>query len=114
MRSTLIGGCFLSYGIGCILVNFITIYVKSADVLIFVCGGLIILSIIPSFFSYYETPQFLYQKGRVTELFDTLEGIASFNGKNLQKGYFMRQLVEPSMLSVLDGRRVQIKEILNG
>ena len=48
--------------------------------LIYVASAMIVATIIPAFFSFYETPNFLHAKGRLTELMTVLNGIAKFNG----------------------------------
>ena len=56
VRSMLIAGCFLSYGVGCILINLVTIWIKDSDWLMILAAGMIIITTIPSFFSYWESP----------------------------------------------------------
>lgn len=89
LRSNLISGCFLAYGIGCVVLNLVTFKIKSADNLILVACCLVAVTVIPSFFSFYETPKYLYNAGKFTQLMESLTSIARINGKNLaEKKHF--------------------------
>lgn len=83
LRSNLVSGCFLSYGIGCIVINIVTIWVDDCDVLVNIAAFLVVITIIPSFFSFYETPQFLYHTGRFNDLVRCLWKIGRYNRRGL-------------------------------
>jgi len=85
MRSTLISGCFLAYGIGCIFINLLTLYIRSADSLSLFATFIVSLTIAPSFFSYVESPKWLQKKGRVSQLIKSLAYISKTNGSHLSE-----------------------------
>lgn len=111
LRSVLIAGCFFAYGLGCIAVNIVTIWVDSATQLIFIAGSGVIISVLPSFFTFFETPQFLLKKGRFNELIDCLTSIAKINGKGLDKEEFYLQFIDKDEISLVKDEEVRVKKI---
>jgi len=111
MRSTLISGCFVAYGIGCIALNTVTLFVKSANWLAATATFLVYATTIPSFFSYKETPKYLYNSGQFSELMDNLYQIAKRNGKNITKSEFYEEFMEKEEYNQLveQGKMIKIK-----
>lgn len=101
MRSTLIAGCFLAYGIGCIVINIVTFYISSAQWLIFTASVLVIVTVLPSFVSYYESPFWLVGKGRFTETIEVLGGIKKMN-KGVPFSESESELIEMTILNSTD------------
>ena len=91
-----------------------TIWIKDSDWLMILAAGMIIITTIPSFFSYWESPEYLFKKGYITELFSTLREIGEFNGNFIEEDFFMKQLIDTEYLPVLEGRNIRIKEIKSG
>ena len=85
LRSTLIAGCFLSYGIGCIAINLTTYYVDKAQWLVILASVLVIGTVVPSYFSYFESPMWLVGKGKFTEAMRTFAGIKLKNFEQTNK-----------------------------
>ncbi len=79
LRSSLISMCFLAYSLGCIAFNGIAYISTNPNFLGLTTACFLICSVTPSFFSYRETPHFLYKKGKISELFDTLMSIYRTN-----------------------------------
>lgn len=79
LRSSLISLCFLSYAIGCIFLNSIAYLTTNPNILALIVAASLIVSVVPAFFSYYETPYFLLKKGRISDLFRTLINIYKYN-----------------------------------
>jgi len=93
IRSILISGCFLSYGIGSIVINIVTLYINRADFLIALASVLVLCTVAPTFCSFYETPLFLHNTGQYTRLLDTLESISRMNGKWVTRYEFLDQMI---------------------
>lgn len=67
---------------------------KTADHLIFVACCLVFVTVLPSFFSFYETPKFLYNAGKFTQLVEVMTAIARINGKKLlEKKHFAVEII---------------------
>ena len=80
MRSTLITGCFMAYGLGSIFINLITLVIRGADLLALFSTALIFFSMVPTALMFVETPKFLFKSGRVVAMVKSLSFIASMNG----------------------------------
>ena len=83
LRSSLVSTCFLAFSIGCIVFNLIAYITTNPDALALIAATSTIFTVAFNFFGLYETPYYLYRKGRMTDLFDTLMGICH---ENLGKG----------------------------
>lgn len=79
IRSALVSVSFLAYAIGCVLFNAFAYITTNPNILAATVGIILVCSVSPSYFFFYETPYFLYKKGRITELFDTLMSIYKKN-----------------------------------
>ena len=87
MRSWFVAGCFFSYGLGSILIHFITLYILKADLLVLAACGLLCITATPSIFFFFETPHFLLNSGNFSELVVTLTKLAHYNGRKQVKAY---------------------------
>lgn len=63
IRSTLISGSFVAYGFGCIAINIITFYILNVEYLVLLACGMVVVTVYPSFISYFESPMWLAGKG---------------------------------------------------
>ena len=88
LRSTLITGCFLAYGIGTVFINILTLYIRSAGHLMVFALVVIFLASFPSFFSYYESPRYLHKSGKLQKLIKVLHKISVRNEKGLEEHDF--------------------------
>ena len=79
LRSSLISLCFLAYSLGCVAFNGLAYISTNPNFLGLTTACFLICSVTPAFFSYRETPHFLYKKGKISELFDTLTSIYKTN-----------------------------------
>lgn len=79
LRSSLVSISFLAYALGCIALNGIAYLTMNPHYLMLFTAGFLCCSVLPAFWTYYETPYFLYKKGRVSELFTTLMAIYRYN-----------------------------------
>jgi len=113
LRSILIGGSFLAYGLGCIALNIVTLWVNEANHLLYIASAMLVLTVSPSFFSYYETPGFLHQKGEATLLIRTLKGISNFNKKHeIDINHFEKLIVKgEEEIMVLQSARIKVSKI---
>ena len=64
-------------------INVITLYVRSANSLSLMALIVVCFTISPSFFSYVESPKWLYKKGLLTRLINSLEFISKRNNSGL-------------------------------
>lgn len=88
----MVGLCLVSYSVGCICLNFLSFYFTDADSLMICISGIITVAVLPNFFLLKESPKFLYEKGKVTELVNTLNSIAEKNQTKLAPNYFKKIL----------------------
>jgi hypothetical protein len=111
LRSTLISGCFVAYGIGCIVLNSTTLFLKSANWLAASATALVYLTILPSFFSFHETPKYLYNKGRLSELMENLYRIGKTNKKNIPRSRFYKSFMSEEEFEEfsMSGKALKIK-----
>ena len=94
LRSTLISGCFLAYGVGCILINLVTIsWIRSADSVSIFATILVVFTCTPSFFTFVETPKFLQKKGKVTQMIKSLKYISDVNKTEIDEEALIIPLV---------------------
>lgn len=91
LKSTLISGCFFAYGLGCIVINVLTLFIRSANALSLFALIIICFTITPSFFSFVESPKWLQKQGRVTDLVNALVYIGKRNGNPLTE----KEIFEP-------------------
>ena len=82
----------IGFCLGSIIFNILTWYVKESDHLLFVTAIFLILVVLPNFFFLEESPKFLYQKGRISELAYTLGNIGRINGSSVTSKYFSDKL----------------------
>lgn len=108
MRSTLISGCFVAYGIGCVVLNFLAIYIKSADGLAITASVLLYLSCIPSFFSYHETPRYLHKTGQFSRLIRNLVRISKANRKVISSDEFSEDFDGLDILKIVKIDKLEI------
>ena len=94
IRSNLVSGYFVAYGLGSILVNVITLYLRSSDSLARLCWISVSCAVLPSFVSFVETPRFQYKAGKLTGLIYVLERIAGFNKMASKREDFAEMLSE--------------------
>lgn len=92
LRSNLVSGYFVAYGLGSILVNVITLYLRSSDSLARLCWICVSCAVLPSFVSFLETPRFQYKAGKLTGLVYVLERIAKFNKMESKREDFAEML----------------------
>lgn len=88
----MVGYCLVSYSIGCICLSFLSFYFESADTLMNCITIIIFIAITPNFIFLKESPKFLYEKGKVTELVNILNEIGRENQAGLNPDYFKKQL----------------------
>ena len=79
IRSTLISGSFVAYGLGCIAINIITFYILNVENLVLLACGMVVVTVYPSFSSYFESPMWLAGKGKFTRLMTTFVNIKRKN-----------------------------------
>ena len=110
MRSNLISGCFLAYGFGNISINLVTLVIRSASTLSITSLLLVCFSIIPSFFSYVETPRFQYKAGRLSGLVQSLMNMATSNRKNITKEDILQDFTDgdENMADALADKQIRV------
>jgi MFS family permease len=79
LRSSLVSISFLAYALGCVALNAIAYITMNPHYLMLFTAGFLCCSVAPAFWTYYETPYYLYKKGRISELFRTLMDIYKYN-----------------------------------
>ena len=99
LRSYLVTIGFFGYALGCSIFNAIAYYSMKSDFIILVTAISLIACVIPSFLFYFETPYYLFKKGRVTELFCTLMGIHRTNSGSKASDPSQQQSVEDFLIS---------------
>lgn len=111
MRSSLISGCFLAYGFGNIAINLITMVIRKASHLAITALLLVCCSIIPSFFSYVETPKFQYKAGKLSGIIHVLMNMAKANGKNLTREDLLTDFTDgdEDIASALREKQIRVK-----
>jgi hypothetical protein len=113
MRSNLISGCFLAYGFGNIAINLVTLVIRSAQPLAYAALALVCVSIIPSFFSYVETPKFLYKSGRLSGLIESLAIMSRKNEKNITREDLLKDFTDgdQTMANHLSDKQIRVSVI---
>ncbi len=84
LRSLVLTVGFFSFGLGCVAFNSFAFISLNSDFILKVISICIIITVLPAFFIYHETPHFLYRKGRISELTHSLLSISQTNLSNLQ------------------------------
>ena len=82
----------LSYSVGGIVLNILSLYLTDADTLMNFVAFLITLVVIPVFIYLQESPRYLYEKGQVTSLVTTLNSIGDLNQAGLSRHHFEKRL----------------------
>ena len=93
IRSQVIAGSFVAYGVGCVAINILTIWVRDSNTLVTIAAFLVIATTVPSYFSFFETPEYLYSSGKYTELVDCLTRIGRYNDKHVSKKDFLKMVL---------------------
>lgn len=65
----------MAYGLGCIAINIITFYILNVEYLVLLACGMVVVTVYPSFISYFESPMWLGGKGHFTRLMQTFVSI---------------------------------------
>lgn len=94
IRSTLISGCFFSYALGCIFINLVTLVIRDGMQLSIFGLVLVFIFLVPSYFCYAESPKWLYNKGKLSSLIDSLVFIAHKNGTDFNKDQFYNMIAD--------------------
>ena len=92
IRSRMVGLCLVSYSLGCISLNLLSLLFTDADSLMVMLTALIIFAVLPNFFVLLESPMYLYKSGYVVGTINTLREIAYRNNRKIGYKYFERQL----------------------
>lgn len=79
LRSSLVSISFLAYALGCVALNGIAYITMNPQYLMLFTAFFLCCSVLPAFWTYYETPYYLFKRGKVTELFTTLMAIYKYN-----------------------------------
>ena len=79
IRSASITGSFLAYGLGCVFINLVAMYMNSAVELMFSSLILIMIATTPTYFNVQETPKYLLKKGQISDLVNGIYALARFN-----------------------------------
>ena len=109
MRSTLISGCFLAYGLGCLFINIVTYWIRGADALAIFALFIVFFAIVPAFFSYAESPKFLQKKGMVSAMISSLAYIARVNRTAVfEKDLYLGLVEDEANFDVLYGKAVRV------
>ena len=110
LRSSLIAGSFVAYGLGSLAINIVTLWIPGVSWIVYIAGFLIYISTIPGFFSYTETPKYLHRKGKLTELIDSLYSIAKFNKKsNITEFDFYEAFVDRQTYEIIKNNKIEIE-----
>ena len=80
------------FSIGSITLNLISYLFTTADELIRVSTGFVLVCMIPIFFVVIEPPMFLFRKGRVTKMVQSLTAISKRNKFHGTEAYFKDKL----------------------
>ena len=112
MRSTLISASFFAYGLGCIVLNLTTFWVRSASLLNLLSTIFVFLSIVPAFFSFTETPAFQFRMGKITEFINSVSFIAERNKiQDTSKFSFYKKIFHGTDLKFLMNKTVLVKVV---
>ena len=76
---------FLSFGLAQIAINLVALAVNGTGNIMLTCLATIVVITVPTFFSIRETPQYLYKKGEITKMVDSVYKLARFNARNIRK-----------------------------
>ena len=110
LRSSLIAGSFVAYGLGSLSINVVTLWIPGVNWIVYIAGFLIYLSTIPGFFSYEETPKYLHRHGNLTEMIESLHSIAKFNKKkNITEFDFYEPFVDRQTYEVIKSKKIMIE-----
>ena len=108
----MIAACLLSYGIGNMLINVVTLFIRSGDGIVIFTAVLITLGFFPIFFGMIRSPKFLYKQGRVGELGGALVKISGRNKTGYLKEDFYQEIVDDEVgfeLTELDECKIRVK-----
>lgn len=111
LRSSLVSICFLAYAIGCIFVNTLAYFTTNPNVITLVTAGLLIVSVLPCFCGYIETPYFLWKRGRIGDLYDALMTIYKYNQDKYGMDPTLQLGVQPSLWSTSGYLHTSLKEL---
>ena len=108
LRSRLISACFMAYGLGNLLINIVTLYIRSAKSLVIFSFIVLFICLLPVFFYITRSPQFLFSKGRVSQLCETLVYVSKQNKTDLTQREFYEELIGESNFKMTDLEDCQI------
>jgi len=111
IRSNLVSAYFVAYGLGSILVNVITLYLRSSDSLARLCWISVTCAVLPSFVSFVETPKFQYKAGKLTGLVFVLERISGFNKKDVSRSDWIELFSENDKVvaDTINSKQIYVK-----
>ena len=112
IRSTLIAASLTSYGIGNILINIITLFIRSGNGIVIFTAVLITLGFFPVFFGVIRSPRFLYKQGKVSELGSALVSISQKNKTDYHKEDFFEEIIGEEIdnqFSEIEGCKIRAK-----
>ena len=92
LRSLVLTVGFFSFALGCVAFNAFAFISQNSDLMLKLIAVSIICTAAPGFFIYYETPHFLYRKGRISELTHSLLSISQTNLAKLESGEKLKQV----------------------
>lgn len=113
LRSTLSSSFLTIYGLGCVLVNVLTLYLRDGVILSIFALSLSAIITIPSFFYLVESPKWLYENGKFNELFSCLEFISTVNKTNFDKKKLLGSVLDDgeSLINKFEGFDIKVNVI---
>ena len=89
---------FFAYSLGCSAFNAVAYVSMKSDLILLVTAFCLVACVLPAFFMYFETPYYLYKKGLISVLFNTLMDIQRKNESTEVLESPQEQSAEDSMI----------------
>ena len=111
LRSTLTGAVFLALGLATIIFNVVTLFIRSSDGLAILSFVMVLVVVVPSWCCYVETPKYLYKKGQLTRMIDSLHRIATVNNREEATRYkIMKPIIHRNAkYKVIENKRIRVE-----
>ena len=66
---------------GCVAINSVTIWIRTANMVAYLCLGIIALAVAPFYFFYFKSPQYCFSLGHVSDYVYAISGISKMNNR---------------------------------
>jgi hypothetical protein len=90
-------------------VNIIALFIRNAESLSLFATFIVCFTVTPSFFSYVESPKFLFKKGKLTQLLKAMAYISKMNNTGLTEKELSDPLFQGGAgYAAIEGKTVRV------